>query len=122
MLTLFVALGIFIACLGLFGLTIFTAERRTKEIGIRKISAHGPRHCEAHALEDFSASPVANVIAWPIAYYYLHRWLEGYAYRISPNPIYFLGRGRCGVTDLLGDCLPAHAGARAYQSRARAAL
>ena len=36
---------------------------------------------------------IANLIAWPVAYYYLHDWLEGYAYRISLNPLYFLGAG-----------------------------
>lgn len=40
---------------------------------------------------------LANVIAWPVAYYYLHRWLEGYAYRISPNPIYFLVVGAAAL-------------------------
>lgn len=93
-LALFVALGIFIACLGLFGLTVFTAERRTKEIGIRKVS--GARTHDIVRLMLWRISvPVllANVVAWPVAYYYLHRWLEGYAYRISPNPIYFLAAG-----------------------------
>ena len=36
---------------------------------------------------------IANLIAWPVAYYYLHGWLQGYAYRISLNPLYFLGAG-----------------------------
>ena len=36
---------------------------------------------------------IANVIAWPVAYYYLHGWLEGYAYRISLSPLYFVGAG-----------------------------
>jgi len=97
-LALFVALGIFIACLGLFGLTIFTAERRTKEIGIRKVS--GARTHDIVKLMLWRISvPVllANVVAWPVAYYYLHRWLEGYAYRISPNPIYFLAAGAAAL-------------------------
>lgn len=97
-LSLFVALGIFIACLGLFGLTVFTAERRTKEIGIRKVS--GARTHDIVKLMLWRISvPVllANVVAWPVAYYYLHRWLEGYAYRISPNPIYFLAAGTAAL-------------------------
>jgi putative ABC transport system permease protein len=97
-LTLFVALGIFIACLGLFGLTVFTAERRTKEIGIRKISGAQTHDIVRLMLWRISVPVLlANVMAWPIAYYYLHRWLEGYAYRISPNPIYFLAAGAAAL-------------------------
>jgi putative ABC transport system permease protein len=91
MLGVFVAIAIFIACLGLFGLTIFTAARRTKEIGIRKV--FGARTSDLVRLLLWKiASPVliANIIAWPAAYYYLDRWLEGYAYRISLEPMYFL--------------------------------
>ncbi|MGH8202227.1 MAG: ABC transporter permease [Steroidobacteraceae bacterium] len=87
----FVAIAIFIACLGLFGLAVFTAERRTKEIGVRKIV--GARTSELVRLMLWRIStPVlaANLIAWPVAYYYLHQWLAGYAYRISLNPLYFL--------------------------------
>jgi putative ABC transport system permease protein len=94
MFALFVAIAILIGCLGLFGLAVFTAERRTKEIGIRKVS--GARTTDIVRLMLWRISvPVltANVIAWPIAYYYLHRWLEGYAYRISLDPLYFLGAG-----------------------------
>jgi putative ABC transport system permease protein len=87
----FVAIAIFIACLGLFGLAVFTAERRTKEIGVRKVV--GARTSELIRLMLWRISvPVlaANLIAWPVAYYYLHRWLEGFAYRIPLNPLYFL--------------------------------
>ena len=93
-LALFVALGIFIACLGLFGLTVFTAERHTKEIGIRKAS--GARTCDILGLMLWRISvPVlaANVVAWPIAYLYLRHWLDGYAYRITLNPVYFVVAG-----------------------------
>lgn len=95
---LFVALGVFIACLGLFGLTVFTAERYTKEIGIRKVSGAKTRDIVRLMLWRISVPVLlANVIAWPVAYYYLHRWLEGYAYRISPNPIYFLVVGAAAL-------------------------
>lgn len=90
----FVAIAIFIACLGLFGLAVFTAERHTKEIGVRKVS--GARSAEILRLMLWRISiPVltANLIAWPVAYYYLHRWLEGYAYRVPLNPLYFLASG-----------------------------
>jgi len=91
MLGVFVGVAIFIACLGLFGLTVFTAERRTKEIGIRKIA--GARTYDILRLMLWRISVpvlVADLIAWPVAYHYLARWLEGYAYRISLSPIYFL--------------------------------
>ena len=116
----FVAIAILIGCLGLFGLAVFTAERRTKEIGIRKVS--GARTTDIVRLMLWRISlPVlaANVIAWPIAYYYLHRWLEGYAYRITLDPRYFLAAGACalliawvtvyGNTLLLARTSPVHA-------------
>ena len=94
MLGAFVGIAIFIACLGLFGLAAFTAERRTKEIGVRKVA--GARTGELVRLMLWRISIpvlVANLIAWPVAYFYLHRWLEGYAYRVPLNPLYFLGSG-----------------------------
>jgi putative ABC transport system permease protein len=91
---LFVGIAIFIACLGLFGLAAFTAERRTKEIGIRKIMGARTNDIVRLLLWQFSIPVlVANVIAWPIAWYYLQHWLEGYAYRIELNPLYFAAAG-----------------------------
>ncbi|MHB8815965.1 MAG: ABC transporter permease [Steroidobacteraceae bacterium] len=98
MLGLFVGIAIFIACLGLFGLAAFTAERRTKEIGVRKVS--GARTAEILSLMLWRISiPVlaANLIAWPVAYFYLHRWLEGYTYRVPLSPLYFLGSGAAAL-------------------------
>ena len=90
----FVALAILIACLGLFGLTVFTAERHTKEIGIRKVSGARTREIVRLMLWRISVPVLAaNVIAWPIAYLYLRHWLDGYAYRIALNPIYFVAPG-----------------------------
>jgi putative ABC transport system permease protein len=97
-LALFVALGVFIACLGLFGLTVFTAERHTKEIGIRK--AAGARTWDILRLMLWRISVpvvVANVIAWPVAYIYLRHWLDGYAYRITLNPVYFVAAGAAAL-------------------------
>jgi putative ABC transport system permease protein len=94
----FVTIAVLIACLGLFGLVVFTAERRTKEVGIRKIS--GARTADIVRLMLWRISvPVllANLIAWPLAYYYLHRWLQGYAYRISLDPLYFLAAGAAAL-------------------------
>jgi putative ABC transport system permease protein len=94
----FVTVAVLIACLCLFGLVVFTAERRTKEVGIRKIS--GARTADIVRLMLWRVSvPVllANLIAWPLAYYYLHRWLQGYAYRISLDPLYFLAAGMAAL-------------------------
>ena len=94
MFSLFVGIAILIACLGLFGVAAFTAERRTKEIGVRKVFGARTQDVVRLLLWQFSIPVlIANVIAWPIAYYYLHHWLEGYAYRISLNPLYFLTAG-----------------------------
>jgi len=91
---LFVGVAIFIACLGLFGLAAFTAERRTKEIGIRKTFGARTFDIVRLLLWQFSIPVlIANVIAWPVAWYYLHGWLESYAYRIALDPLYFAAAG-----------------------------
>jgi putative ABC transport system permease protein len=90
----FVGIAIFIACLGLFGVAAFTAARRTKEIGIRKVFGARTRDILRLLLWQFSLPVLsANVIAWPVAYYYLHHWLESYPYRITLNPLYFFSAG-----------------------------
>ena len=90
----FVTIAILIACLGLFGLVVFTAERRTKEVGIRKISGAHTADIVRLMLWRISAPVLAaNLIAWPLAYLYLHRWLEGYTDRIALSPLYFLAAG-----------------------------
>ncbi|MGH8219120.1 MAG: ABC transporter permease [Steroidobacteraceae bacterium] len=86
-----VGIAIFIACLGLLGLAVFTTERRTKEVGMRKIA--GARVADIVRLLLWRISMpvlIANVVAWPIAYYYLRRWLDGYAYRTDLSASYFL--------------------------------
>ena len=90
----FVAVAIFIACLGLFGLAAFTAGRRTK----RDRHAQGVRRAHPRSvfllLWQFSIPVlIANAIAWPVAWYYLHGWLQGFAYHIPLSPLYFLGAG-----------------------------
>ena len=98
LLGLCVSIAVFIACLGLFGLALFTAERHTKEVGVRKVA--GARTSEILRLMLWRISKpvlIANLIAWPVAYYCLHRWLEGYAYRVSLNPLYFLATGAAAL-------------------------
>lgn len=91
MFTLFVGIALSVACLGLFGLAIFTAERRTKEIGVRKVFGGRTRDMVRLLLWRISIPVlIANAIAWPIAYWYLRNWLDGYAYRISLGPSYFM--------------------------------
>jgi putative ABC transport system permease protein len=94
MFSFLVGIAILISCLGLFGVAVFTAERRTKEIGMRKVFGARTHDIVRLLLWQFSIPVlIANAIAWPIAYYYLHHWLESYAYRISLNPLYFLTAG-----------------------------
>jgi len=91
---IFVVIAIAIACLGLFGLAAFTTERRTKEIGLRKVFGARDREVILLLLWRFSIPVlVANLIAWPIAWYYLSHWLQGFAYRIALDPLYFAGVG-----------------------------
>jgi putative ABC transport system permease protein len=90
----FVAIAIFISCMGLFGLAAFTAGRRTKEIGIRKTFGARTRDLILLLLWQFSIPVlIANAIAWPAAWYWLHGWLEGFAYHVPLSPLYFLGAG-----------------------------
>jgi putative ABC transport system permease protein len=90
----FVVIAIAISALGLFGLAAFTAERRTKEIGVRKVFGARTRDVAFLLLWQFSLPVVlANLIAWPLAWYYLQSWLQGFAYRITLNPAYFAGAG-----------------------------
>ena len=94
MFAIFVGVAILIACMGLFGLAAFTAGRRTREIGIRKVFGARIRDVVFLLLWQFSIPVlIANLIAWPIAWYYLHGWLQGFAYRIPLSPLYFLGAG-----------------------------
>lgn len=90
----YVVIAVVIACLGLFGIAAFTTARRTREMGIRKVSGARTRDILQLLLWQFSVPVlIANAIAWPVAYYYLHHWLERYAYRITLSPIYFLAAG-----------------------------
>lgn len=80
----FTVLTMFIACLGLFGLASFMAERRTKEIGIRKVLGAGISGIVILLTREFARWVlVANIFAWPAAYFVSKRWLQGFAYRIN---------------------------------------
>lgn len=82
--------AIFIACLGLFGLASYTAERRTKEIGVRKVLGASVPNIVMHLSREFTKWVlIANIIAWPVAYYAMSKWLQGFAYRTTIGPWIF---------------------------------
>jgi putative ABC transport system permease protein len=89
--SIFSAVAVLIASLGLLGLAVFTAERRTREIGLRKVMG-ASRWDILRFLGWQFARPVlwANLIAWPLAYVCMHRWLQGFAYHVDLNPLAFL--------------------------------
>jgi putative ABC transport system permease protein len=85
-------LAIFISCLGLFGLSAFTTEQRTKEIGIRKVLGASVAQLWLMLSREFLVLvAISVVIASPIAIYFLSDWLSGYSYRIALNPLVFIG-------------------------------
>ncbi len=84
MFTAFSCLAVFIGCLGLIGLAAFSAERRTKEVGVRKVlGASAPGIALLLSREFTKWVLAANVIAWPIAFLAMRKWLENFAYRTS---------------------------------------
>ena len=90
----FAILGIFIACLGLFGLTTLAAEQRTKEIGIRKVLGASDAKIFLLLSKEFIRWVlVANLIAWPLAYFAMNKWLQNFAYRIHIGIVAFLISG-----------------------------
>ena len=94
----FSAVAIAIGCLGLFALSAFAAERRTKEIGIRKALGASTGDVAKLLIWQF-AKPVliANAIAWPVAWWLMQRWLEGFAYRIALGWLPFVAAGACAL-------------------------
>lgn len=95
----FAMLGIFIACLGLFGLASFLAEQKRLEIGIRKVLGSSSAGIVWHLCRQFVRwIIIANVIAWPLAWYFMRNWLQSFVYRTSINPIIFLLAGVLSVS------------------------
>ncbi len=81
---IFAGLTIFVASLGLFGLAMFTAEQRTKEIGIRKVLGATVGYIVGLLSKEFlKLVLIANVIAWPLAWWAMNKWLQDFAYRIN---------------------------------------
>ena len=87
----FTFLAIFIACLGLFGLASFATEKRTKEIGIRKVLGASISNIVIMLIKEFIVLIIiASVIAYPIAHYVINKWLQNFAYRINVGLATFL--------------------------------
>jgi putative ABC transport system permease protein len=99
----FSLLAVLIGCLGLFGLASFTAERRTKEIGIRKVLGARTRDIVQLLVWQFSRPViVANLIAWPVAWWLMRDWLNGFDARIDLGPGPFVLAGILALAIALG--------------------
>ncbi|QDP01408.1 ABC transporter permease [Thalassotalea sp. PS06] len=98
----FSALAILVASLGLFGLASFTADRRTKEIGVRKVMGAGVFDIVKMLMWQFSKPVmIASLIAWPVAFYFMSDWLEAFVYRIDTSLIIAM----CAVAALFALCI-----------------
>jgi putative ABC transport system permease protein len=99
----FALLSVIVGCLGLFGLAAFTAERRTKEIGIRKVLGARSRDIVRLLAWQFSKPVIiANLIAWPVAWWVMRDWLNGFDSRISLGPAPFLLAGALALVIAIG--------------------
>ena len=95
---LFCLLAIFVACLGLFGLAAFTAEQRKKEIGVRKVLGASVLGITKMLSADFLKLIVVSIIvAFPVAYFIMQKWLETFAFRVSIGWLVFFVAGMCAV-------------------------
>jgi putative ABC transport system permease protein len=91
---IFSALSILVACLGLLGLVSFTAELKTKEIGIRKVLGASTGHVIVMLSKEFIKwIALANIVAWPLAWFMMNKWLQDFAYRTNIGWIVFVSAG-----------------------------
>ena len=99
----FAILAVIVACLGLFGLAAFTADRRTKEIGIRKVLGARTRDIVRLLAWQFSKPViVANLIAWPVAWWAMRSWLNTFDARIDLGPLPFVVAGMLALVIAIG--------------------
>ncbi|MGQ0659607.1 ABC transporter permease [Sphingosinicella sp.] len=99
----FAGLAVIVACLGLFGLAAFTAERRTKEIGVRKVLGARTRDIVRLLAWQFSKPVIiANLIAWPIAWWAMREWLNTFDARIDLGPLPFVLAGLLALAIAIG--------------------
>jgi len=100
---IFAGFAIFIACLGLLGLSLFATAQRTKEIGVRKVLGASVSNIVTLLSKDFiKLVAIAFVIASPVAWWIMHNWLQDFAYRISISWWVFLGAGLLALVIALG--------------------
>ncbi len=94
LISVFTMLALFISCLGLFGLAAFMTNRKVKEIGIRKVLGASVRSIATLYSKEFAKWViVSNIVAWPIAYFLIDKWLGNFAYRVRLTPLPFLLSG-----------------------------
>jgi ABC-type antimicrobial peptide transport system permease subunit len=97
----FAGLAIIISCLGLFGLAAFTAQKRRKEIGIRKVVGASTANITTMLSKDFiKLICISLIIAFPVSWWLMHRWLQSFAYRINISLFVFMiaGAAVIGIT------------------------
>jgi putative ABC transport system permease protein len=103
LMTYLAGFAIFISCLGLFGLASFNAEQRTKEIGVRKVLGSSVSQIVIHLSKDLTRLVLlANIVAWPVAWYLLQRWLQGFLYRTPIRFDIFIAAGLIALAIALG--------------------
>ncbi len=91
---IFASIAIIISCLGLFGLASFMADRRRKEIGIRKTHGASTRSILRLLSFDFTKWVIlSNIIAWPLSWFAIRKWIEGFAYRVDIQVWIFIAGG-----------------------------
>jgi putative ABC transport system permease protein len=101
--SLFAGFAIFIACLGLLGLSLFATAQRTKEIGVRKVLGASVSNILVLLSRDFiKLVLIASIIAFPVAWWVMHKWLQDFAYRINIRWWIFFGAGLLAIIIALG--------------------
>ncbi len=99
LITIFTCLALLVSCLGLFGLAAFTASKRVKETGIRKILGATPMGIAVLLTRQFTQWVlISNLVAWPTAYYLMSRWLDNFAYRMNLSFLPFLFGGAAALS------------------------
>jgi putative ABC transport system permease protein len=94
MFAVFSVLAVLVSGFGLYGVAALSTEQRTREIGVRKVMGASRSHIIKMMIWQFSRPVLAaNLISWPIAWYFLSDWLSGFVYRIELSPVFFIGSG-----------------------------
>ena len=94
MLTISTVIAVIISCLGLYGLSVYIAERKTKEIGIRKVVGASVQTIIAMLSKEYIQLIILSfIISVPLGYYFMDKWLESFAYRIDPAATVFVLSG-----------------------------